>query len=450
VQKGAERPAKTVGPIASRMESIAMSSVNTNYGAMVALQSLNKTNRDLEVVQGRINTGLKVSSAKDDGAVFAIAEGMRNRVNTIATVKDTINRANSVVETSIAAGTAIGDVLKQMKEKATAAAANDLTNDQRNALNADFVQLRDQVSRIVGAATFNGTNLINGTATAGIAVMMSDQGSTANVQRVTSDTSALGDILLSRGQVMSDIVQDDGTEGGINDATTAVDSDFVRVTVGTGADEQVFNVVIDQGMTVGQFADAFSVATGGRVKASFNDATGQISYEGSTAFTLTMVEGDQGTEVTGAAASALLGTGATTGTAVNSAGVASTTPTTTTVSGFNFNLGSSGQALAGLSATADITTQGNAQNLLAALDTAITSLNRDLATMGSQSKSLEAQNNFLTKLSDSLEKGVGNLVDADLAKESARLQSLQIKQQLGAQALSIANQAPSLVLSLFR
>jgi flagellin len=432
------------------MESIAMSSVNTNYGAMVALQSLNKTNRDLEVVQGRINTGLKVSSAKDDGAVFAIAEGMRNRVNTIATVKDTINRANSVVETSIAAGTAIGDVLKQMKEKATAAAANDLTNDQRNALNADFVQLRDQVSRIVGAATFNGTNLINGTATAGIAVMMSDQGSTANVQRVTSDTSALGDILLSRGQVMSDIVQDDGTEGGINDATTAADSDFVRVTVGTGADEQVFNVVIDQGMTVGQFADAFSVATGGRVKASFNDATGQISYEGSTAFTLTMVEGDQGTEVTGAAASALLGTGATTGTAVNSAGVASTTPTTTTVSGFNFNLGSSGQALAGLSATADITTQGNAQNLLAALDTAITSLNRDLATMGSQSKSLEAQNNFLTKLSDSLEKGVGNLVDADLAKESARLQSLQIKQQLGAQALSIANQAPSLVLSLFR
>ena len=426
-----------------------MSSVNTNYGAMVALQSLNKTNRDLEVVQGRINTGLKVSSAKDDGAVFAIAEGMRNRVNTIMTVKDTINRANSVVETSIAAGTAIGDVLKQMKEKATAAAANDLTNDQRTALNADFVQLRDQVSRIVGAATFNGTNLINGTATAGIQVMMSDQGSTANVQRLNSDTAALGDILLSRGQVISDMVEDDGTTAGFDDATAADETDFVRVTVGTGANEEVFNVVIDKGMTVGQFADAFSVATGGRVKASFNDATGQITYEGSTAFTLNLEEGD-GTDITGAGAAALLGTGATTGTAVNSAGIASTTPTTTTVSGFNFGLGVSGQALAGISATADITTQGNAQNLLAALDTAITGLNRDLATMGSQSRALEAQNNFLTKLSDSLEKGVGNLVDADLAKESARLQSLQIKQQLGAQALSIANQAPSLVLSLFR
>jgi flagellin len=317
-------------------------------------------------------------------------------------------------------------------------------------LNADFVQLRDQVSRIVGAATFNGTNLINGTATAGIAVMMSDQGSTANVQRRNSDTAALGDILLSRGQVISDIVADDGTTAGFDDATTADDSDFVRVTVGTGANEEVFNVVIDQGMTVGQFADAFSVATGGRVKASFNDATGQITYEGSTAFTLNLEEGDAGTDITGAGAAALLGAGATTGTAVASAGVASTTPTTTTVSGFNFGLGVSGQALAGISATADITSQANAQNLLAALDTAITGLNNDLATMGSQSKALEAQNNFLTKLSDSLEKGVGNLVDADLAKESARLQSLQIKQQLGAQALSIANQAPSLVLSLFR
>jgi flagellin len=427
-----------------------MTSVNTNYGAMVALQNLNKTNRELEVTQARINTTLKVNSAKDDGAVYAIAEGMRNRVNTIATVKDTINRANSVLETSIAAGTAIGDVLKQMKEKATAAAANDLTNDQRNALNADFVQLRDQVSRIAGAATFNGTNLINGTATAGIAVMMSDQGSTANVQRVQSDTAALGDILLSRGQVLSDLVQDDGTEGGINDATTAADSDFVRVTVGTGANEEVFNVVIDQGMTVGQFADAFNTATGGRVKASFNDATGQITYEGSTAFTLNLEEGDGGSEITAPAAAALLGTGATTGTAVNSAGVASTTPTTTTVNGFNFQLGVAGQALAGVSATADITTQAGAQNLLAAIDTAITNINRDMATMGSQSKALESQNTFLGKLSDSLEKGVGNLVDADLAKESARLQSLQIKQQLGAQALSIANQAPSLVLSLFR
>jgi flagellin len=73
-----------------------------------------------------------------------------------------------------------------------------------------------------------------------------------------------------------------------------------------------------------------------------------------------------------------------------------------------------------------------------------------MAAMGSQAKSLDAQNNFIGKLRDVVEEGVSNLVDADLAKESARLQSLQIKQQLGTQALSIANQSPQYILSLFR
>jgi flagellin len=426
-----------------------MTSVNTNYGAMVALQNLNQTAKELSSVQSRINTGLKVASAKDDGAIFAIAEGQRNRMSTLQVVRDGINRGISVIDTGMAAGTAIGDVLKQMKEKATAAAANDLTNDQRAALNADFVQLRDSISRIAASATFNGTNLINGTS-AGLSVMVSDIGSTAAQERLESSTTALGTILLNRSQVISNIVQSDGTPGGFNDAATPDDADFVRVTVGNGAAQEVFSVVIDQGMTVGQFAEAFNVATGGRVRATFNDATGQLVYEGSTAFTLTLEEGDGGAEVTGPAAEALLGTGAAAGTGVTSTGVTSTLPTTTSVTGFNFQLGSAGQALAGLSSVADITTQANAQNLLAALDTAMTLLNRDLATLGAQSKALSAQNNFLGKLSDEVEKGLGNLVDADLAKESARLQSLQIKQQLGAQALSIANQAPQVILSLFQ
>jgi len=426
-----------------------MTSVNTNYGAMVALQNLNQTAKELSSVQSRINTGLKVASAKDDGAIFAIAEGQRNRMSTLQVVRDGINRGISVIDTGMAAGTAVGDVLKQMKEKATAAAANDLTNDQRAALNADFVQLRDSIARIAASATFNGTNLINGTS-AGLSVMVSDIGSTAAQERRESSTTALGAILLNRSQVISNIVQSDGTPGGFNDASTPDDADFVRVTVGAGATQEVFSVVIDQGMTVGQFAEAFNVATGGRVRATFNDATGQLVYEGSTAFTLTVEEGDGGAEITGPAAEALLGTGAAAGTGVTSTGVTSTLPTTTSVTGFNFQLGAAGQALSGLSSASDITTQANAQNLLAALDTAMTLLNRDLATLGAQSKALSAQNNFLGKLSDEVEKGLGNLVDADLAKESARLQSLQIKQQLGAQALSIANQAPQVILSLFQ
>jgi len=84
------------------------------------------------------------------------------------------------------------------------------------------------------------------------------------------------------------------------------------------------------------------------------------------------------------------------------------------------------------------------------IQTAIETFTGNLATLGTQSKSLERQNVFVGKLQDALEVGVGNLVDADLAKESARLTALQTKQQLGVQALSIANQSSSILLGLFR
>jgi flagellin len=121
-----------------------------------------------------------------------------------------------------------------------------------------------------------------------------------------------------------------------------------------------------------------------------------------------------------------------------------------TVSGFNFKLGVTGQALANLTSSLNISTAAGGAAASDAIDDALTNLNRDLATMGAQSKALEVQKTFLGKLNDSIEAGIGNLVDADLAKESARLQALQVKQQLGAQALSIANSAPSIVLSFFR
>ena len=103
-----------------------------------------------------------------------------------------------------------------------------------------------------------------------------------------------------------------------------------------------------------------------------------------------------------------------------------------------------------MTSSLDISTAAGGEAASNAIDTALTNLNKDLATLGAQSKALEVQKTFLGKLSDSIEAGIGNLVDADLAKESARLQALQVKQQLGAQALSIANSAPSIVLSFFR
>ncbi|SLN77141.1 flagellin [Oceanibacterium hippocampi] len=271
-----------------------MMSVNTNVGAMIALQNLNKTNNALEMTQNRINTGFKVSTAKDNGAVFAIAQTMRSEVAGIRSVKTALENGVSSVDVALSAGSGIAGLLIEMKEKAVLAADSGLTTDQRTALDNDFQALKTQITTIVNNAEFNGINMIK----------------------------ASGDDVVT-------IANSDGTN------------------------------------------------------------------------TITVAAQDL--------------------------------------------------SLAGLSITSnDLTTGTNASTAITAVDAAITSLNTSLGSLGTGAKALEVHSSFVTELQDSLDRGIGNLVDADLAVESAKLQSLQVKQQLGLQALSIANQAPQSILSLFR
>ncbi|MFC7291566.1 flagellin [Hirschia litorea] len=274
-----------------------MTSVNTNPGAMIALQQLNKTNAQLETTQTRINTGLAVSSAKDNGAIFAIAQGMRADVASYGVVKQSLDRVGSTVDTAIAAGEAVSDLLVEMKEKALGAKDGTLTTAQRSAYDEDFKALRDQISTIVDNAEFNGANLLENGAADITALANTDGSSTITVQN--EDLSLTG-----------------------------------------------------------------------------------------TTITLTPAS--------------------------------------------------------------DINTVTKAGNVITALETSIDNVNAALARLGTGSKALTTHSTFVTKLSDAMEAGIGNLVDADLAKESAKLQSLQTKQQLGVQALSIANQSSGLALSFFR
>jgi flagellin len=265
---------------------------------MVALQNLNKTNSQLQTVQSRINTGLAVSSAKDNGGIYAIAQNMRAEVGSLRAVTNSLDLATSSVDVALAAGEAISDLLIEMKEKALASSDTSIDSASRTALDEDFKALRDQITTIVENAEFNGTNLIDGSATGGISALANADG-TNTITVVDEDMSLSGGIIT------------------------------------------------------------FSAGT-------------------------------------------------------------------------------------------DISTETGAAATVTAIDTALTNLNSALARLGTGSKSLEIHKTFVSKLSDTLEKGIGNLVDADLAKESARLQSLQVKQQLGIQALSIANSAPSTVLGFFR
>lgn len=272
-------------------------SVNTNPGAMVALQNLNKTNMELSEIQTRINTGLEVAGAKDDGGIYAIAQRMRSQVSGYSAVQQSLDRGMATVDVALAAGEAISDLLIEMKEKALAASDASLDTASRSALNEDYKALRDQISTIVSNAEFNGVNLINNSTNGFVALANQDGSNTITV-----------------------------------------------------ADEN-------------------------------------LSLSGSIV-------------------------------------------TITSTSSFS-------------TATAASTIAGQ-------LETSLDNVNQALARLGTKSKALEIHDSFVTKLSDALEKGIGNLVDADLAKESARLQAVQTKQQLGIQALGIANAAPQSILSFFR
>jgi flagellin len=403
-----------------------MLSVNTNFGASVALQSLNNTNKELNEVQNRISTGFKVASARDNGAVYAIAEGQRARVSSVAAVKDGIDRASSTVDVALAAGKSAGEILQKLKAKAVAAQANDLTPDQRDALQADFESLRSQIDTIANAAQFNGANLALGSTS--LSVLISDLGGSVAATTDGVQTAALT-VPLS-GSALVTAVGD--TAGDI--AAT----DLITFDLTDSVNNGTFSIAVEitNTMTIDEFVEAVNSQSGGKISASYDDVAGQFTYLINDPYYDDLAISSDGTD------------GANLGDGVATATVSSAGSNTFSITGFDFSL--SGSILSSLASTDISVSTAAATTAASAIDTAITDLNQALATMGSQAAALDIQNDFLSSLSDVIEQGIGNLVDADLAKESARLQSLQIKQQLGAQALSIANQAPSLILSFFR
>ncbi len=403
-----------------------MLSVHSNYGASIALQSLNATNKELNEVQNRISTGYKVSSARDNGAVYAIAEGQRARVSSVAAVKDGIDRASSTVDVALAAGKAVGEILQKLKAKAVAAQADDLTADQRNALQADFASLRSQIDTIANAAQFNGANLALGSTS--LSVLISDLGGS-----VAATSNGVQSAALATPVSGSALIIDVGSSAG-----DIADGDLITFDLTHSVNAGTFSISVEltAGMTVDDFVEAVNAQSGGKISASYDDTTGRFTYLINDPAYDDLAISSDGTDATN------IGAGVATGT-VSSAG-----SNTFAVTGADFSL--SGSILSSIASTDISVSTAAATTASNAIDTAITDLNNAMATMGSQAAALDIQNDFLSSLSDVIEQGIGNLVDADLAKESARLQSLQIKQQLGAQALSIANQAPSLILSFFR
>lgn len=273
-------------------------SVNTNTAAMSALQFLNKTSSSLEKTETAVNTGYTVNSARDNGALYAIAQNMRSNISGYSAVETSLNNGLSALDTAISGGESVSDLLNQLKETALSASDTSINTASRQAYNEDFQALVSQIGSVVSNASFNGLNLLNGSTKKIMAL------STASGNKITVNVKSF----------------------------------------------------------------------------SFKNAS-------------------------------VMGVGFSSGLSITQAASAS-----------------------------------KAASLIAA---AVKNVNSTLAKMSAGAKKFSIQLGFVSSLSDSLTTGVGNLVDADMSEEAAKLTSLQTKQQLGVQALSIANSSSAIALSLF-
>jgi len=401
-------------------------SVLTNSSAMVALQTLRATNKQLATVNSEISTGKKIASAKDGAAVFAISKVMESDVAGFTAIEDSLNLGASTLAVASNAATQVGSLLQEIKGKVVA--ANEQNVDTQKLQN-EIVSLRDQVSGIISAAQFNGLNMVDG--------------STASVNILSSlDRDAAGAVTTSQISVTSQNLSTaagavrGGLTGSLNATTNADDATFQlnAGTASTGTDI----LVIDQTNLVA--GDVFTVSVDSQ----------RISY--------TVTAADIAATNPEASIATALRAGIL---SLNVAGLVvdydSLAPNTIdfgnngvgsqdrVISANVTSVGSGG--LANL-ATIDVTTAP--ATALANVETMIQTVVDAQAAFGTAERRVELQSDFMSSLIDSFKAGIGALVDADLEEASARLQAVQVQQQLGIQALSIANQAPHNILALFR
>jgi flagellin len=398
-------------------------SVNTNGSALAALRTLNMTNRALGETQSRINTGFKVNGAKDNASTFAIAQGMRGDIAGLKSVQESLSLGQATTNVALSAAQQISDKLGQLKEKVTQGQA---ANVDRAAIQNDIDAIVTSISDIGTAAQFNGVNLLNNSSPNGLDVVSSLNRTSSTSVTVANITVAAQDLRTSTLGVAS-----------IN-ITTGVSSTFTQ-------------------------SSGLSFAEADTVTIAFDNAAGnQIDY-------VFEINNGTGTALTTATTTTADGAAGTVAVAVVS-DTSSDTPAQTLGKLFdamrsvglsveNKEDGSFVVTSSGAMATASTTvaaglTAGtigtNPSAAMSTVETAINTVKTALAQLGTSANQLEAQQDFVKSLTDTLTEGVSTLVDADLAEESATLQALQTKQQLGIQALSIANQQSGAVLSLFR
>ncbi|WP_417205849.1 flagellin [Antarctobacter sp.] len=442
-----------------------MSSILTNNGAMVALQTLKSINSSLGDTQKEISTGKSVANAKDNSAVWAISKVMEADVKGFKGISDSLNLGQSTVSVARQAAETVTDLLTDVKGKIVAAQEE---NVDRGKIQTDIDALRDQISAVVGAAQFNGLNLLSNTdTTAGsgsinILASLDRSGSGVTASDITVGKQDLGTAAgsINVATTGATAIGSDAASGAANAAAVALTGAATQPTtlavIGQTAGAGTATVAAGTGFSIeitagaGGLATFNTTATAGAQEITYvardGDTEADVAQGLADAFNKYVADNSDITDGLGIAA-AVNGTSANQldFTGANNTGdnfsvqVRSYAVTDTTIGGRLESLSS-----------IDVTTQAGVDSALDEIEGLIQTAIDSAASFGSAQGRIETQADFVTSLTDALKSGIGTLVDADMEEASARLQALQVQQQLGVQALSIANQAPQSLLSLFR
>ena len=421
-----------------------MSSILTNNGAMVALQTLKSINSDLTKTQNIISTGKAIGSAKDNSAVWAISKVMESDVAGFQAISSSLSLGESTVAVARQASETITDLLNKMKSKIV---ASQESNVDRVKIQSDIVALRDQITSVVGAAQFNGLNLLSnksatiGTGTVNVLSSLDRSGSGVTASNIAVSKEDLG---LSAASFTGTALTA-GTASTLNATQTQTLTITAPMAIGTA-----YSIGLD-----GTDADASKFTPASYTTGATTADQNKILYVSR--------EGDTAADVAKGLAAAFAGymskngldtdivnTRASGGSLVFTS--TKTDATDTIAARIDFQAVATSTIGGGLASLAnyDVTTNYGAKAALGAVEGAIQIAVDAAASFGSSEGRIETQAAFVGKLTDGLKSGIGTLVDANMEEASARLQALQVQQQLGVQSLSIANQAPQTILSLFR
>ncbi len=413
-----------------------MSSILTNNSAMVALQTMKGINAQLNATQSQIATGKSVASAKDNAAVWAISKVMESDVEGFKGISDSLSLGASTVSVARKASESVTKLLTEMKGKIVAAQED---NVDRTKIQTDVDSLVDQIKSVVGAAQFNGLNLINGSRTSVDVLSSLDRDSSGATTTVTASSITVNAENLSTGNYVANDVFSATTAGTIS---TDADTFVLTLDQGGGGDD----ITISDGTNAWLAGDKISIRIGDR-EASYTVSANDVDT-GNASLTSTVPD--------------MIAVGLKN--AIDSLGVSGLTvnydsanpgqlafvndgTTDLSVSGQYRNANSGGL---GALSSIDVSTAANASTALGTIETMLDLSINAASNFGSSEKRIEIQKDFVGQLSDALKSGIGSMVDADMEAVSARLQALQVQQQLGTQALTIANQQPQNILALFR